>query len=391
MDLVNSSGDALPAPARFTLVADTAAFARMMESLVPAARLAIDIEADSLYHYFDKVCLVQISTDSETYVLDPLAIKDIGALAPLAANPEVEKVFHAAGYDTFCLRRDYGFSFTNLFDTHLAAQLMGFEHLGLSALMESQLNVAHSKRRQRDDWSRRPLDAEQLEYAAMDTCHLLRLRDVLAEQLAAKGRSSWALEEFAVAAAGGIQEKEFDPEGYRRIKGSRDLSLQELAILRALYLLRDRCARELDLPPFKVLNNPVLLQLSQSPPRSARELFHRSGVSFRIARKYAAEVFAAIQHARREDLSSLTGRPRKEWKSPSREARHRLENLRRWRQKKAEELQLQPGVVFPGSLLESLSASPPPDMAALEGYDGMRRWRVLEFGADVMQILQSEQ
>jgi ribonuclease D len=379
--------EASSTPTGYTLVADARAFDRMMEALLPAARLAIDIEADSLYHYFDKVCLIQISTESRTFVLDPLAVKNLSLLGPLMADSNVEKVFHAAGYDLFCLRRDYGFTFSRLFDTYLAAQLLGYEHLGLSALMESHLNIAHSKRRQRDDWSRRPLDPEQLDYAAMDTHHLLRLRDILEEELRGRGRLPWAIEEFELSAQGEVLEREFDMEGYRRIKGSRDLSLQELAVLRQLYLLRDRYARDLDLPPFKVLNNPVLIGLARNPPGSAREMFRRPGISFRIARKYSTEIFRTIDKARREDPAQLTALPRKEWKTPSKEARLRLENLRRWRQAKAVELRLQVGVVFPGSLLEVLSACPPADAAALEGFDGMRRWRVREFGADILQAL----
>ncbi len=358
-----------------------------MESLLPASRMAVDIEADSLYHYFDKVCLIQISTDCETFILDPLAVKDLSALASLMSDPKVEKVFHAAGYDIFCLRRDYEFSFANIFDTHLAAQLLGYEHLGLSALMDNLLAVSHSKRRQRDDWSRRPLDTEQLDYAAMDTHHLLRLRDLLDEQLLQKGRRSWATEEFVASVSGVQSEKEFDPEGFRRIKGIRELSSQELSILRALYLLRDRYARELDVPPFKVLNNSVLLDLARRPPRSTRDMFRRPGISFRVARKFSHEIYRVIEKAHSEDSSCLVTPVRKEWRPPSREAKVRLENLRQWRQHKAVELQIHVGVVFPGSLLETLSVFPPPDLAALEQLEGMRRWRAREFGAELLQVI----
>lgn len=380
---------AVPAttPTPYSVVADTRAFDGMMESLLPASRLAIDIEADSLYHYFDKVCLIQVSTDRETFILDPLSVKDLRPLAPLMSSAEVEKVFHAAGYDVFCLKRDYGFNFVNLFDTHLAALLTGYEYLGLSAMMEALLGVSHSKRRQRDDWSRRPLDSEQLEYAAMDTHHLLRLRDLLEKELIEKNRHSWALEEFAASAVGLQRQKEFDPEGFRQIKGSRELSLQELAVLRALYLLRERYARELDVPPFKVLNNPILLDLARRPPLTPRDLFRRPGISFRVARKFGNEIFRTIEKARTEDTGHLVMPVRKEWKPPSKEARIRLDRLRRWRQSKAVELQLHVGVIFPGGLLESLAVCPPPDLAALASLDGMRRWRVREFGAEVLTIL----
>jgi ribonuclease D len=371
----------------FKCVASVPEFNHMLEKVKNANRIAVDIEADSLYHYFEKVCLVQISTDSETFVLDPLAIRVLDGLAPITANPSVEKVFHAASYDVSCLQRDYGFSFANLFDTHVAAQLLGYEQLGLSFLLEKLLGIVHSKRRQRDDWSHRPLAPEQLVYAAMDTHHLLRLRDILERQLREKGRLSWAQEEFQASARVEAQERQFDPEGFRKIKGNRVLPLHELAALRALYVLRDGYARQMDLPPFKVMNNSVLLDLAHQPPRSARELFNRPGISHRVARKYAIEIFDTIQDARAQDPSFLELPSRNHWRPPAIEEKHRLESLKRWRQDKARELNLHVGVVFPGSFLEAIAALPPTDPAELEKIPGIRRWRVQEFGAEILRLL----
>jgi ribonuclease D len=361
----------------------------MLESVKSAHRLAIDMEADSLYHYFEKVCLIQLSTDSNTFVLDTLAVKDVDELGPIMRNCSVEKVFHAAAYDVLSLRRDYGFSFRSLFDTHLAAQLLGYEQLGLDVLLESLLGVVHSKRRQRDDWSRRPLETEQLQYAAMDTRHLLRLRDLLETQLRDKGRLSWAQEEFLYAADPSAQEKQFDPEGYLRIKGIRELSPEELAVLRALYLLRDRYARTLDTPPFKVINNSVLLNLAHKPPASPGELFKRSGISYRVARKFSGEIYRTIKKAKREHPVSQRPNTRTPYKTLNKEARNLLERLKSWRQSKARVLGLHVGVIFPGNLLELLAVSPPGDQAALEAMDGMRHWRVREFGPEILKILHS--
>ena len=233
---VEETGTHTPPP--YTLVSTTESFRTMLNSLNKAPRLAMDIEADSLYHYFEKVCLIQISTDRKTYVLDPLAIEEIGDLGPLMSDSSVEKVFHAAGYDVHCLRRDHGFSFVNIFDTHIAAQLLGYEFLGLSPLMGKILGIHHSKRRQRDDWSHRPLASEQLEYAAMDTHHLLRLRDALEKELRQKNRLYWAQEEFETAAVTERPDKEFDANGFRRIKGNRELSLQDQTVLRAMVITR---------------------------------------------------------------------------------------------------------------------------------------------------------
>jgi len=374
---------------RFTMVATSGAFRSLLESMLPAARIAVDIEADSLYHYFDKVCLIQISNDNETFVLDPLAIRDLQLLSPIMASPDMEKVFHAAGYDIHCLRRDYGFSFSRIFDTHIAAQLLGYEHLGLGALLESLFGIAHSKRRQRDDWSRRPLDPEQLEYAAMDTHHLLALRDLLQEQLERKGRLSWAHEEFLVAAGVEQAERQFDPEGYRRIKGSRSLTIQQTGVLRALYGLRDRYARKMDLPPFKVINNPVLLDLAMRPPKAATELFRRSGISQRVARMYAEEICNTIAKAQSDDPSALARTETRPWSQPSRETRQRLESLRSWRRSKAEELQLDVGVLCPGNVLEALAANPPSDLAGLKSCNGIRHWRADEFGREILEVLRT--
>jgi ribonuclease D len=391
MDCLQTEETGAHLPPPFTLVSTVDSFQAMRDSLMKAPRLAIDIEADSLYHYFEKVCLIQISSDSDTYILDPLAVDQIGDLAPLMSNPSVEKVFHAAGYDVFCLRRDFGFAFANIFDTHVAAQLLGYEFLGLSPLMEKFLGIHHSKRRQRDDWSHRPLAAEQLEYAAMDTHHLLRLRDALESELQQKARLSWAQEEFETAAVAERPDKEFDANGFRRIKGNRELTLQNQTVLRALYLFRDEAARKLDVPPFKVMNNSVLLDLVRHPPQSARAMINRPGISYRVARKFALDIVNTIAEAGKQNPSILEAPARNNWKAPNRAARLRLEKLKQWRQGKSVELSLNVGVVFPANLLENLAVAPPADLEGLANLPGMRQWRVREFGEEILQLLCSEE
>jgi len=378
-------------PPPYTLVATSESFDAMMDCLMRAPRLAIDIEADSLYHYYEKVCLIQISTDSDTFILDPLAIHRVGELAPLMRDRSVEKVFHAAGYDVYCLRRDYNFAFAGIFDTHIAAQLLGYEFLGLSSLMEKILGVHHSKRRQRDDWSHRPLIAEQLEYAAMDTHHLLRLRDSLEAELKAKGRLDWAQEEFEAAAAVERREKEFDAEGFRRIKGNRDLPPQDQLALRALYIFRDEIARKMDVPPFKVLNNSTLIELVQNPPLTVESMFKRRGISNRVARKYAASIIKLIAKSREQHPAILEHPVRSNWKPPGRPAKLRMESLKSWRNEKAKELGLPVGVVFPAYQLEMLAMTPPSDLDSFARLPDMRQWRVREFGEELIRLLRNEE
>jgi ribonuclease D len=384
MDLPNSLPTADP---HYVLIETSAAFQKLLTALRSAERFAIDIEGDSLYHYFEKVCLIQISTDSSTFILDPLALQDLDGFSQVTAEAGVEKVLHAAAYDVSCLRRDYKCSFANVFDTHLAAQLMGYGQLGLSALLQAHLGVVHSKRRQRDDWSRRPLKREQLNYAAMDTHHLLELRDVLEEQLREKGRLSWAREEFDCIAEMEFPEKDFDPQGFRRIRGYRDLSPQQQLVLRSLFLLRDRYAREMDSPPFKVMNDFVLVELARHPPISHHELSKRRGISRRLAHRFGQEICRTIEQAQKEDPRAIHLAPRPPGKSISKEARELVEKLKKWRQTKSEELELSVGVTFPGNLLETIASSPPADYDALANIRGMRRWRIQEFGQEVLEVI----
>jgi ribonuclease D len=253
--------------------------------------------------------------------------------------------------------------------------------------MEKLLGIHHSKRRQRDDWSHRPLASAQLEYAAMDTHHLLRLRDALEADLRRKGRLSWAQEEFETAATIERPGQEFDTEGFRRIKGNRDLPLRDQAVLRALYTFRDRAARKLDVPPFKVLNNSTLMDLVRRPPQSPHEMFKRPGISYRVARKFSADILKTIAEARQQDPSVVESPTRGNWKPASRAVKLRLEMLKLWRKEKASELGLHVGVVFPANLLENLAVAPPVDAEALASMPGIRRWRAREFGDEILRVL----
>ena len=166
--------------------------------------------------------------------------------------------------------------------------------------------------------------------------------------------------------------------------------LQDQVILRALYLLRDKIARKLDVPPFKVLNNSVLIDLVRRPPASAGEMFNRPGISYRVARRFAADILRTINEARHQDPTPLETPARNNWKPPSRAVKLRLEALKRWRQEKARELNLHVGVVFPANVLENLAVAPPADLGGLGSLAGMRRWRVQEFGKELIDLLHKE-
>ena len=185
--------------ADFERIETAEALAEMTEHLLRQKVVAVDTEADSFYHYFDKTCLVQIATKKRVFLVDPLAMggpEALKPLAPLFASPDIRKIFHAAEYDIFILKRDCQFTFANLFDTMVSAQLLGYPAIGLAAIAERHLGLILPKDEQRSDWSVRPLRDSQLSYAASDVEHLILLTDKLEKELKKKKRLEWAHEDF---------------------------------------------------------------------------------------------------------------------------------------------------------------------------------------------------
>jgi ribonuclease D len=248
--------------------------------------LAVDTEAASFHRFTDRVYLLQLTARVEagqpaerelSAVVDPLGAGPLAALGRLIEDPAVETVFHDADYDLRLLRQDYGWQVRGLFDTRVAAQLLGERAFGLAALLDKEFGVKLDKRHQRADWSMRPLTPDMLDYAAQDTIWLLGLRDRFKERLAARGRTAWAAEEFArlegVQWAGGE-----DPDAYLRTKGARDLTRRELALLRELIAWRDGVARGLDRATFRVAANDVLLEVARQAPTTREALQAIRGV-----------------------------------------------------------------------------------------------------------------
>ena len=275
-----------------TLVADPAALQRLAESLAVEPVLAIDTESNSFHVYRERVCLIQVSSPSADYVIDPLNV-DVRPLGALFCDGR-ETVLHGADYDVRCLKREYGWRLPHLFDTMTAARRLGRPGLGLSALVEAQYGVRLSKSFQRSDWGRRPLTAEQLSYAALDTHFLLGIHAQLTSELPARALLEEARREFERIAAVEPRERVFDPEGYRRMKGFRELDAPGRAVLRALYLAREDRARAADRPPFKVLGDHTLLELARRRPGGAAALDGVPGITPAVLRRMGEDIRRAL-------------------------------------------------------------------------------------------------
>ena len=361
-------------------VATPQVLAEVAGALRREPRLGVDTEAASFHRYRDRIYLVQVSGRTETALIDPLAIADLGPLGALLADPQIEKVFHDADYDLRVLDRDYGFRAARLFDTRIAAQLAGEAAIGLAAVVEKYVGVKLDKEHQKADWSRRPLPPPMLAYAAADTQHLLALRDALEQRLEALGRLAWANEEFKQleslrwtgAPAGGAS----DDESYLRLKGAKGLTPRSLAALRLLHRWRDSVAEREDKAPFRIIGNDALLGVSRALPASPAELGHVRELPPSLARRHGAALLDAVARAKQlpdAQLPRLERRPRP-IKDPGFDGR--LENLKAARNRIAVELGLDRGVLCGRSSLEAVARARPTNREALKQIPGLRRWQI---------------
>lgn len=265
----------------------------LVERLREAKTFALDTESNSFHAYFERVCLLQLSDREADFAVDPFAV-DVRPLGALLADPVLEVVLHAADYDIRCLKREFGFEFRGLFDTMLAAKVLGRSAIGLAALVREQFGVAMAKEHQRSDWGRRPLSPEQLAYAYTDTRYLLPLKDVLEQQLERAGKLAEAQAAFERQAACVPTAKRFDANGYRKIRGYRALDEKGRAVAKVLYLLREECARLSNRPPFKVYGDEAILELARLRPESLSELSRVRGVGISTVKRNGPEIVAAI-------------------------------------------------------------------------------------------------
>jgi ribonuclease D len=355
----------------------------MIARLFDAPVVAVDTESDSLHVYFEKVCLLQFSIPGADYLVDPLRV-DVQSLRDLFASQDQEKVFHAAEYDIMCLRRDYGFTFVKLFDTMIAARVLGWKHLGLGPILEERLNVRLNKRLQRYNWGVRPLTDMALEYARGDTHYLLPLRDLQLEELTVRNRLVEARQAFQRQARIEPNSKVFDPNNFWHISGSRELSPDQQAVLRQLYMWRDHLAREIDLPPFKVVGDATLLRLARVCPTSRRALARVKGLSQRIHRRYADDLLKAIAQGRRSPPPALPNHSRPQLNNG---AAARYQALRSWRKGVAEARQVEPDVILSNHTLMQLAQQSPATAEALARIEALDDWQRQTYGADLLQVL----
>src|SRR5947209_5311378 len=366
-----------------------AAVERFLEEIHDVKELALDTEGASFHRFLDRIYLLQISTRERNAIIDPLPIGSPPKLGALLQDTNVEVVFHDADYDLRLLHQDYGWHVTSIFDTRVAAQLLGIKSFGLAALLEQYFDVKLDKKHQRADWSMRPLTPDMLEYAAQDTRYLLQLRDHMKSELERRGRWHWAQEEFA-RLEGTRWEAEEEMEGFLRLKGARDLTRRELAVLREVSHWREKMAAQLDRATFRVIGNEVLFELARQAPRNVGELSSIKGMPRGMIERGGTDLIAAIRRGLEAPEAELPKFPRGPRWNKDRDFDDRVSRLKTVRDAAASRLELDPGVLCSRERLENVARSGAKRIEDLAAVPDLRRWQIEEMGEGFIRALQQK-
>jgi ribonuclease D len=372
-----------------TMVEDDGAAHELVARLRAESRIALDVEGDGLFRYRARLCTVQLAGPTEIAVVDTLVVAP-GALTPLLDAGGPVKVVHDASFDVRLLR-DGGVRLGRLFDTSVAARFLGERATGLSSLLLAFFGIALTKEKQQADWGARPIDEESLEYLADDVRHLVALADALEARVRERGIEAEVHEECEWVVASAFVETHDPRPPWVRIKGALELPPLAQARLRELAALREAHAARLDVPPFKVVRNEILVALATRAPKDVREVRRFPGLERGRARRLVPEIADALARGAEagappeEDLATVTG-PRP---APDvREAEKRRKNaLGAFRKAEAESRGVDPQVVLPGHCLNDLVARGARDESELRAILGFGECRIERYGKKVLELL----
>ncbi len=367
-------------------ISDHGRWEQAASRLSGATELAIDTEANSMYAYRGRICLIQIASAESVYLLDPLAVDDLSSLGSILADSSITKLMHGSDYDLRSFQREYGFTVNGLFDTETCARFLGMVSPNLAAVLQHFLDVEipKSRRLQRSDWGIRPLSGEAITYAAADVEFLIPLAHKQRQLLSESGRLTWVEEEFGRLEATGRAVAQLPAPDFLRVKGSDRLDPQQLAVLKELFDLREAEAERIDQPPYRVMGNDVLLYLAQSPFTPLEDV---PGLSPHLARRLGGKMRVGIQKAMQGPGIQRPPRPRRT--PPSREVQARQQKLKRWRSEKGDALALDPALIWPAASLDRLAHDPASweSEIADTGAPEIRAWQRGQFAGELEMVL----
>ncbi|RTZ98186.1 MAG: ribonuclease D [Deltaproteobacteria bacterium] len=370
----------------YIYITDNDSLREAVNTLSRSQAVAFDLEADSMYHYQERVCLIQMAQNGRIWVIDPLEIDDMEPLRDLFADASVEKIFHGADYDIRSLYRDFRIEISNLFDTELASRFLGVSQTGLANILSARFDVFVEKKYQKKDWSKRPLPPEMLAYAAGDVVYLHALTDLLKAELKEAGREKWVREECRLLTQVRPAEKNNDPL-FLRFQGAGRMDRRSLAVLEAVLQVRDRMARKRDRPVFKIMGSRTIRGIVSEKPVTLADLKKSRVMSDKQIAMYANEVLAAVKNAMDLSPEDLPAYPRIKKPAPDPRLSHRIKALKSWRETIADSLDIPAGQLINNLQIAAIATVNPRDKTALLNIDGIKAWQVKAFGDAFLAVL----
>ncbi len=362
------------------------ALENLVEAIENEKTIGVDLEADSMYHFKEKVCLIQIASRGINVVIDPLMIQDLSPLKPLFKKMEIQKIFHGADYDVRSLFRDFRITINNLFDTELASRFLGYPETSLEAVLKNKFKVTLDKKYQRKDWSKRPLPQEMISYAAKDARYLLPLAESLSTELENKNRLRWVMEECEYLSKVRPNTNNTDPL-YLHFKGAGKLDSRSLAVLESLLQYRRRIAQKKDVPLFRIFSSSTLLELAEKKPLKLKNLANTEILSHRQISMYGSRIIQTINDAMQIAPKNLPVYPRKKSPKVPLVVAERVKILKQWRDARAAELAVDPALVCTKSLIGTIALQKPRKISDLAAIQELKNWQRKEFGHEIVQLM----
>ena len=372
----------------------------MMDHLSLQTPIAIDTESDSLYSYYPKVCLIQISahpngstteptagTTVVDYLLDPVVFPQIERLNELLIAPQIEIIMHAAYNDILTLQRDFAFTFANIYDTQLAARILGWSRSGLAAILEERFGVVSDKRMQRTDWGKRPMTKEQIRYAQMDTHYLLELRQQQLAELEKAGRLEEAKEGFAQLELTDFGERPANERTFWTMKRTRDVPREHLGVLEEVWKWREKEAQRQNRPPFKIMTDQVIVQLATRQPKSRDALRSIDGLSQNQAQRYGRSMVRAVEQGTRNPIPRAPQPRSRPEDLLDGSVLAAYDSLRQWRTDAANARGVDPDIIFNNDTLLAIARRKPTTAAELQELREIGPWKASAYGDRILRIL----
>ena len=361
--------------------------AQLCRSLETEQKIAVDLEADSMHHFTEKVCLIQIGSSKGVFLVDPLQTDRIDLLAPVMADPLVEKIMHGADFDVRSLDRDFGIRVSNLFDTEIACKIIGIRERGLAALAKEYCNADLDKKFQKTDWTRRPLTDDMLSYCAEDVAYLFRISDILKKSLLEKGRLEWVRQECEKQTRVRFEQNNDSPL-FIKFKGAGKMDSRTLTVLEYLLHMRMKIAEKKDFPLFKVMGADSLSRMAWKKPVT-KEMLKRSGaLSDKQMSMYGNACIRAVKEALELPGPELFTYPKNRGTRVSDIEQKRIKALKKMRTKKSTAMEIEEGFLLNNALITVLAKTNPTRREEVAEMENISPWQAELLADDILRALE---